>query len=1110
MTLASLFGFGRLKLGEISVTETPALSKPAPIWRQSAYWGVGLILVILAVLCLLFLFRATLAETFAKRWCADKQLACQFTVTEIGLNAIQLTDLSMTHADKPGGVSLQSIDLALTWPGLSLPNVNAIKVEKPRVEAFYSDEGFSVGGLETLLSGDGTGTAPQIDAREGQLDLTTTAGTIAARFDVIASWPESGSIQLEFDPAELQSGTDFIVLNRGGLNLTLNDGLVTGGADLNVPRAQVSGVRAQELALSAEIIDSETRDMGVSLLADQLAVTDLGEVEHVQSTATLRFAEPVPSLAGSPLDLITHLTADLNTAAAEGQGYSVQGTALELAAVRAEPGEDMQLSLETRLDQVTARDARLEALQLSFDGELTTALDRLYGTGNLLLSGAQVEDPLIDALFTPPRGDAPWNGHITAFQSATRRALLNFTLGGDYNLSARTATDWTLTFPDAIALTSLSGLSAIMTPNGISPSVTLKPEQVKLAGVFSLSDGGGPSLDIDLTDLHYDRGTVELTSGGVTLQPWRVDGNTVATRLNQLNLSYAGEGLRLQTLGELRIDGTAFGIDVDQSRLFGGVNAVRGAEGWRVETQGRDCLGLDIARTRTAGDLVLKDIRLAICPEDGRFIRQQDGRPTGQIRLGNVAIPFTGNSFSGRAELTQALLNWQAGDRLDLDLQAEALSLPMRIGTRSLNLDAAAPRLGFNFDEQTRLRATSGTTVLSGELVPANVTLPQFSLNGVLGSAGLTGLATSSNVRITDRREDPFYQPLLADLEAQFTGRQMRMTGPVRLADRGTTLGDVTLDIDLLSLNGEAVLQSRLLSFERRGLQPNHITDRLRGVLSNGRGDVTGNANITITGGQLSGTGRFEAREFGFDTFRIGAIDGVTGQLFFDDLMALDTPPGQVFTVGSISPGLPLSDGTVSFQLVGGREALIERASWPFAGGRLEIEPTRWTIAGESDLINVTADQIELASLVEALTLPDLQAEGTVSGTFPIELVEGNAFVRNARLIADEKGGRVSYTGEGLNAAGQSNETVGAAVSALRDFRFSVLELGANGNLIGKLVVSIDLLGFNPDVLGGSEFRFRIDVDSELAQLIKSGQRAATSNWITEAVLANESDDETE
>ena len=424
----------------------------------------------------------------------------------------------------------------------------------------------------------------------------------------------------------------------------------------------------------------------------------------------------------------------------------------------------------------------------------------------------------------------------------------------------------------------------------------------------------------------------------------------------------------------------------------------------------------------------------------------------------------------------------------------------MQIGEKTLTIQSMTPRAVVRTGKATAIEAYLGQTELSGDMVPARISTGTIDLKGVLNSTGLTGEAHANAIAISDIRDDPVYQPLLADFTADFREGGMVLTGPIKTARSKVTVADARMELDLLKLDGNASIISRPLVFEERGFQPTALSDRIRGFLSNARGKLEGRADFEISGGSLAGTGRVEATDFGFDTVRVGGVDGVNGVINFNNLLSLSTPPGQEVRIGSINPGIALSDGLLVFQLIDGREAQIELARWPFAGGTILVEPTRWTVAGTSDVIRVRAEQLELTQLIDILSIPDLKADGTVSGAFPLELVGTSAFIRDARLTADEEGGTIKYTGAIAQQAGSADQRVKYAFDALRDFRFSVLEVGANGNLSGDILVTVKLSGLSPEVLGGAPFEFNIGVDSKLMQLVQSGRRLATSDWITDVV----------
>ncbi|MEM9054287.1 MAG: YdbH domain-containing protein, partial [Pseudomonadota bacterium] len=344
------------------------------------------------------------------------------------------------------------------------------------------------------------------------------------------------------------------------------------------------------------------------------------------------------------------------------------------------------------------------------------------------------------------------------------------------------------------------------------------------------------------------------------------------------------------------------------------------------------------------------------------------------------------------------------------------------------------------------------------------------------------------------------YEPLTGRFTANFNNADMSLSGPLQLVSTGQHIADVSARIDLRRLNGTARAETPVLVFQEDGLQPRDLTDRVRGLLTNARGTMQAEADFNILSGQLSGTSRFTVTDLGFDTLRLGPVDGVNGSLYFDDIIAITTPPKQTVTIDRLDPGVVLTDGRLQFQILEGQKAQLEAAEWPFAGGRLFVEPTLWTIAGTTDTINVKAEQIELSDVVEALNVPDMQAEGTISGTFPIELRSGNTYIRDARFAVDEDGGSLRYTGSALNAVGGGNQIVSDAFRALQDLQYTVLELGLDGNLLGEISLKVLLLGKNPDVLNGAEFEFDVTIDSELAQLLQAGQRATSSQWLAEAV----------
>jgi hypothetical protein len=272
----------------------------------------------------------------------------------------------------------------------------------------------------------------------------------------------------------------------------------------------------------------------------------------------------------------------------------------------------------------------------------------------------------------------------------------------------------------------------------------------------------------------------------------------------------------------------------------------------------------------------------------------------------------------------------------------------------------------------------------------------------------------------------------------------------------------------------------------------------LRDVLINTKGGLTGQADFDIDSGRVTGTGYVDFNDIVFDTLNVGTVTGVNGRINFTDMLALTSAPSQKLTIDFMDPGVPMRDGEVLFQIVESTTTKLETAKWPFAGGWLEITPTTFTADRDLETIIMQAKELQLDQLIEVFQVPDLVAFGTVSGAFPVDIDGANIMLRQAELIADDAGGWLSYQGGALEAAKGQNEYADHAFEALKDLDFRVMRLVADGNMIGRILLTANLLGSSEDVLGGTEFDFGLTLDSNLWQLLNTFNDAQGETYIGE------------
>jgi hypothetical protein len=190
----------------------------------------------------------------------------------------------------------------------------------------------------------------------------------------------------------------------------------------------------------------------------------------------------------------------------------------------------------------------------------------------------------------------------------------------------------------------------------------------------------------------------------------------------------------------------------------------------------------------------------------------------------------------------------------------------------------------------------------------------------------------------------------------------------------------------------------------------------------------------------------------------IPIIENVRGEVVFDDLFALTTPPGQQVSVGLVNPGIAVENGRLRFQLLGAQRVAVESAEFDFASGILALDPTIITLGADEANVRLLLRDLDAARLLSTLNFPDLHATGTIEGSFPLRLARNTAFVTNGELYAAPGGGTIQYVGTaGESATGAAR----VAFDALRSFDYDKLRITLNGDISGEVVSSISFTGEN-------------------------------------------------
>ena len=1077
---------------EQAVPAEPAQGRRRP---RLFYVAGGFFFVFLGGSLLLWFLRQPVAEQALAAWCAERDLQCDANFTELDTSGLTVSAVKVTSGTAvPAEASQVRADIR--WTGLFTPEVTGVTVNGLSLHGTLDAEGLRFGGLERLAtSGGGGGKVPAIDIRDARILLDTPAGQASATLNVSGTLPRDGLLSLQLDPGVLSNPLARADLREGRLNVRAVGGKVD--AELGVTISQAAhedyGLEEFDLLARAEFHEDAGHPGAFewSLRAARIASPDLRATD-IRTTGRAEFAA-VPDAS------IISVLSELSGAVFQGEAASLtlSGYTFNSAQFNGElagRAGDVSGPFIASTGIVTGPAGSVTSLSLA--GEMQHSADGKAGfEGKVTASGAALDSDLrarTGAAFSLPGVLA---GHADALRAALNRALTKF----DTEMGIALNTDGTAFTASAIGagvLGAASGLNLTVSPAANGAWVTVSANGVIAQGRAALSGGGAPSVSMDVGRFDVRPERVSLAANFLRLSNWSVGGRSLAANLNAITLESLPNDLVIAGSGELSFAGEAGGVTLAPTTLKGGLDAARDASGWRVQAAGAPCLAVD-TRGLTLGAIAVDPAKLNVCPVNGRFLRQAT-EPGGAATLGNLKLPFTMESGAGVLSLAGAEIDWTAANGFALALSADDLDMPLTIGERTLTISGKGPRIDVATGKgPARIAARLGATVFGGTMVPANVSASVFAFDGTSAAAGVEGEVTGKGVLITDINADPIYRPITSEFSGTVGDNLLRITGPLNLRSNGTRLADAALDLDILKLDGTAKVTSRPLVFRSGGLQPNMISDRLTGLFTDATGNVSSDARFTINSGKIAGTADVRIQNFGFQTTRLGRVTGINGTVSFADLMGLQTAPNQVFTLASVNPGIPLTDGRIVYDLREGGILHLDSVKFPFGGGQLAIAPFDWALEGglKDQSVAVKAEAINLTQLVEILKLPDTVATGTLSGTFPIVFTDNRVQIKGARLKADEPGGRLSYTGGAVDAAAGQDANASLAFDALRDLKFEVLEIGIDGDLAGDLRADLLLVGenINPLPMGnrltlpaGQAFEFAIGFDLPIGKLIEN------------------------
>ncbi len=500
-------------------------------------------------------------------------------------------------------------------------------------------------------------------------------------------------------------------------------------------------------------------------------------------------------------------------------------------------------------------------------------------------------------------------------------------------------------------------------------------------------------------------------------------------------------------------------------------------------TVNRGCAPLSF-RSLSISGLQLAPASVRVCPLDDALLTLESGRMRGGA---SVAMP----RISGRIGTTPIAL--------------AATRASYRIATNELTVDALDARIG-TAQRLSQLAVES----LSGRIQGAGIAGRFAGASGQIGNVPLklsdasgtwlfrqSALSVSGKATVTDAALLPRFNPLVSnDVGLRLAGGTIRATATLRTPKNDSVVTRVTIAHDLAAGVGNAVLDVASVRFGKT-LQPEDLTPLTIGVIANVQGALSGRGDIRWNPQGVTSSGHFATD--GLDlAAAFGPVTGLKGEIIFNDLLALATPPGQQVTIATVNPGTPVTGGVVRYQLLPGQRVAIERGIWPFAGGELILEPTTLDLGRPSErALTFRVVALDAAKFIERMEFENLSATGTFDGVIPMIFDENGGRIEGGSLIVRKPGGTLAYVGEVSNA--KMNVYAKLAFDALKSIRYQNLTISLDGPLDGEIVSKVNFNGINEAPLSppksfiarqfiGLPFRFNITIRAPFRSLLNTAR----------------------
>ena len=1033
--------------------------------------GLGALVTSLAMLALaLWLLRLPLAEFAIKSALADRGAEVDLKVSALDWGGIDLSSIRFGSETSPDA-SVGAVTARWDWEGLS-PRLRAVHVVRPRLRLRLDPAGRVSAGTLDRLSSRPSGKRPSVprirlDIEDGQAAVAAPFGPLVVQFQSAGEIGQDFSALARIEQTS-QSARGYALDNgRGELIVVSRDNTMNARLRLSATGADWDGAHIRDavatvmarVPLDLSHYDVEAGWRVTSLRAPNISADALAGSAGAEALTRSDSLEPANWEGEAHLNAARFVVADNATQRgsfdAHFRGRETRGNGEWVLSAETFSGLAM-----TSLDPSASGIFRFDLSgERRIDGEARISLARTR------LDARAQQD--IRAAF-PNMTNAPIGPTFAQAEHALDVAADQFDLTIPLRLYADASTVRITAAAPAEARAASGAVLRLSPLRADGPALVLQWPGALLHGAVALdlSGGGAPDASLYFDTVDWAPGAPFDADGTFTVSRWSAEGASIATDDLGVSVTIAPRGGgRIDLVGPARITGPLGDGEVRDLVARLDVSVTFGA-GWRV-TPNNGCLPVQMGGLDAAG-LSFASGAFALCPLQGALIAADaNDRLSGGFLIqrlglnGHMAGPAAQPARLSASAVTGAF-GGRTGD-VSLNIQAASPSLTIELAQgRTLAVVGQRLTADARVGDTWRVDGQFEAGVLSDPSLPGAVSAIQGHWSAApennravirveAGEALLTANAPS------DQQRPLFHTMRLVDVAGLLRDGQIDATGAIVLEERARRLAQFTATHDVDQGVGSAHINAPNIVFGPN-LQPYEISEMARGVTENVRGNASGEADISWTNDAIYATAVLHAQGLSLSTATIPVIQDVRGDVRFDDLFNMTTPPHQELTIGLVNPGIAVRDGRIRFQLLPDRRVAIESAEFAFASGVLAISPTTLQLGSDETHLELSLRDVDASALISQLNIADLHATGQIEGRFPLRLNARSAYIEHGLLRAQGEGGVISYTGQ---AARDATGMARVAFDALQNFRYDSLQLSLDGDLNDEIVSTITFSGQN-------------------------------------------------